>query len=323
MNIRIKTCTELPTSPNVDTVYHLSPVERGDAHYWERVDRNIGWITEDEQHILSKAKIRIAGCGGMGGMLGSIFKRAGVGELGITDRETFDLSNLNRQFAARQDTVGKSKAFETARMLRQITDDTNIIVYPQGICEETVDHFLEGCDAVCDEIEFWAVGARVLLHQRARERNIPIFNGDTVGFVTHLFLFTPQSMRVEEILGLSLEEAVALEQKIRDKTATENEVRRVMDIMLHFSAPELHEYCPHIGGQGNKTQVLQRLFEEQKASIIATNPPMASGFVANHVLLHLLKDSGTKREYVAVPEMPGYLSFDAARMSAKVVQESW
>jgi len=45
--------------------------------------------------------------------------------------------------------------------------------------------------------------------------------------------------------------------------------------------------------------------------------------MANRILLYLLKSSSVKRDIVAVPEMPGYLYFDAAKMEAKTVTEQW
>src|SRR5260221_227148 len=151
-----------------DMVYRLLPQNPDQVYYAERTDRNIGWITPDEQEMVHGSVIGVAGCGGMGGQLAEKLLRLGVGEIHITDSEDFDISNINRQFAAGRSTVGKSKAFETANMMRTITDDSTIVVDPRGIQEETVYGFVRGCDVICDEIEFWCVGARILLHRVAR-----------------------------------------------------------------------------------------------------------------------------------------------------------
>ena len=172
-----------------DVAYRLLPNDPDDAYYEERTDRNIGWITKEEQAMLGRAVVGVAACGGMGAQLAEKFLRLGIGEIRIADSECFDISNINRQFAATKNTVGKSKAFETARLLRTITDDTTIVVYPQGISRSTARSFVEGCDVVCDEIEFWCACARIALHQHARICGVPVFVANTVGFGSHVFLY--------------------------------------------------------------------------------------------------------------------------------------
>ena len=309
---------EVPETMGENQILKLIPVERGEDFYRARIDRNLGWITWEEQQFLRDRTIGIAGCGGMGGLLAQIFFRLGVGEVRIADPEVFDTSNLNRQYAARQDTVGKSKALETARGTRAVIDDATLVVYPQGICEGAVDHFLDGCDVVCDEIEFWAVGARILLHQKAREKGISLFNCNTVGFGTRLFFFEPDGYTMEQTLGLELAEATELQNRIRDGSATAEEKRKVMLAVLVGLVPELPEYCPEDPAFRNHQQAYQRLVEEGRAMIISTNPPMATGFLADHMLLHLLQHSTVRRTVTRPPKAPGYLYFDAACMKAKV-----
>lgn len=316
----ITDCYDLPEHPEYRT-YRLLPKNPDEKYYAERTDRNIGWITPEEQERLRLTTIGIAGCGGMGGQLAATFLRLGIGEIRIADIECFDISNINRQFAASRETIGKSKAWETAHLLRKISDDTTLVVYPQGIEPETVVQFLSGCDVLCDEIEFWAVGARILLHQSARLHGIPIFNCNTVGLGTRLFLFTQGSATMETCLGLTYEEAQELQKKIQSKRATEEEIRRVMNAVLEGLVPELPEYCATNASHKNREAVLRRLYKEGKASILATNPVMATGFLADYVLLHLLKDSEISRTVVQPPEAPGYLYFDAGYLDARVVRE--
>src|SRR5262249_5861415 len=141
--------------------------------------------------------ISIAGVGGMGGLASQIMVRLGIGEVRIADPEVFDLSNINRQLAAGINTIDKSKAIETARLLREITDDFNLIVYPEGVESNMVEEFVRGASIIIDEIEFWNIGSCIRMHQVARALGVPIFNCLTVGFATYLHLFTPQSMPVE------------------------------------------------------------------------------------------------------------------------------
>ncbi|MES2930824.1 MAG: ThiF family adenylyltransferase [Patescibacteria group bacterium] len=313
----------LPQEPDMGTAYRLTPHEGDSLFYRERTDRNIGWITREEQEFLRTKVVGIAGCGGMGGLVASILLRLGIGEVRIADNETFDVSNLNRQFGANLTTIGKSKAFETARLLRQIADDTTIEVYAMGINEESVSYFVKGCDLIADEIELLAVAPRILLHEVASLCNVPLLNSPTVGHRVYLFNFTPHSMQMSEVLGMSYNEAVILQEKMRDHTATKAEVERVVNAVTSFAAPEIPEYSADREKYSTVAEIKRRLLEEGKASIIGSNPPMAAGFLANHILFQLLKDSPLKRIFVLPPLMPGYLSFDAALLTTQAVQGIW
>ena len=322
-HLKIEESNQLPNQANSNTVYVLPPVNFSRNYYNERTDRNIGWISREEQEMLRGSTVGIAGTGGMGGLIAATLVRLGVGTVKIADCEEFDVSNINRQFAATKNTVGISKAFATAHMIRDIADDTTLVVYPQGITEETVDHFLDGCDIVCDEIEFWATGARVLLHQQARALRIPMINCDTVGHRTYLFYFTHDGMPIEEALGFDYAEAKYLQERAQKGTATALEKRKVMDAIIKVFMPEVPEYSLNTNLFSNQKNWDERLFNEGKAMIIPTNPPMASGFTANHVLFQLLKQSNIQRTIHDLPKMPGYIMFDAAHMQTDRVEETW
>lgn len=300
-------------------MYIMPPVREDAAYYRERTDRNIGWISREEQDSMREKTVGIAGCGGMGGLVAQILLRIGIGTLKIADCEVFDVSNLNRQAGAVQETIGRSKAFSTAQLLRNTCDDTTVIVYPHGINEDCADHFLSGCDIVLDEIEYWALAGRILLHQTARRKGIDVINCNTVGFGTRLFLFTPNGRTIEECFGnLGYEEAKAFDEAVAAGTVTLEQRVRVMVSVALGLIPEYPTYSPKSEPCGHLAIALMRLGKEGKAPIIGTNPPMASGFLADHTLLHLLRNSGVKRRVVRLPAAPGYLYFDAAKMRARV-----
>ncbi|MDR3547679.1 MAG: ThiF family adenylyltransferase [Candidatus Pacebacteria bacterium] len=320
MSVQIKEYDHVPeTLQGTDHALFFPAKHQQSSYYRWRTNRNIGWITDGEQETLRHAVVGIAGTGGMGGLLAATLVRLGVGEIRIADSEMFDVSNLNRQFGATRLSVGRSKALETARLIRDIADDTDLIVYPQGITADTVDDFIEGCTVICDEIEFWALGSRILLHEKTRLSGVSLFNCNSVGFASHLFLFRPDSVPIEKLVGVTRDEAYELERKIQNEKASANEISRVMECMLRILVPRLPEYCSGFADYRTADAVRERLFGEQQASIIATNPPFATGFLANHVLLYLLRNSRIERTTIAPPEPPGYLYLDSVLMQARSI----
>lgn len=318
MALSIVNTNTLPKEADKNSVYILEPVSRSESYYNERTNRNIGWISEEEQQMLKNMTVGVAGCGGMGGMVTQILVRVGIGTIKIADLDNFDVSNLNRQAAATHSTLGQNKAFATANLLRETAEDVSIHVYPYGISEDTVDSFIEECDLIIDSIEFWGLAGRILLHQKARDKDIHIINGVPVGFGTRLFLFNKNSASIEKCLGFSYEEAKEFEVKKNNNTATVKDKIRIMSAVTLGLIPEGVDYTKLDQPCGNFKVVLGRLLKEAVGSVISTNPPMAGGFLANHVVLHLLRNSPIKRNIVKLPLAPGYLFLDAAKMKAYV-----
>ena len=306
---------ELPENADPSHVYKIIPKEEKEDYYKERTDRNIGIINNKDQQLLKTKIVAIAGCGGMGGYLAMGLLRLGVGELRIADLESFDISNLNRQWAANKSTIGKSKAFETAHMLRNIATDTTISVYPMGITNEMLPEFVSGCDIIIDEIEFWELSAPIILHQKAREAGITILGANTAGFGAHLFKFTNVSMTIEEALGVNLSEAKEIDRIRNNKMFPTEELEKLIDRLLLIVTPELKNYHP------NEYPILKsRLLKEGRASIISTNPIFAAGFLGDQVLLHLLPHLNYGEP---IPSMPGYVYIDARKIEGKIVTKKW
>lgn len=318
------TRTTVPNNPRLGATYHLTPKNFDQAFYDERTNRNIGWITKEEQAILHASTVGIAGVGGMGGYVAQVLTRAGIGHIKIADTEQFDVSNLNRQFGANLSTIGKSKVLETGRLCRAIADDVFLSIYTQGITPATVADFVAGCDIICDEIEFWAVASRILLHMHMRETDATSFTCSSVGFGTTLTKFNAGSMKMETILEMTFEEAIELQTKIAAGIATPEEIGRAMELMLRLAAPVIPEYCKDTEQYSTVQALLERLKNSVTASIFGTNPLMASGFLANQIILEIINSkSPIAREAAIPPTMPGYVWFDSWLGTIKVVNNQW
>ncbi len=314
---------DLPDEVEPDRTYRLLPKDRGLRFYEERTDRNIGWITAEEQALLRRSVVAVAGCGGMGGVGAELLLRAGVGEIRLADLEIFDTSNIHRQIAAGIQTIGTSKVFATARRLRNITDDTTLVVYPQGVTPETFGHFVHGADLVLDEVEAWAISARIGLHREARHQGIHVLNCNSIGAGTRLFLFTPESDTMEQCLGLSYEEAEEFRVRVRTGEATTGEKTRMAEAVIRGLLPEVPEYSPRDPSERTAGNLHRRLSEEGKAMILASNPYGAASFLVNHSLFHLLRNSGVRRDIIWPVPMPGYLYRDDLLGVLKVERQRW
>jgi len=60
--------------------------------------KNLNAMTIEEQIRICGGKVLVCGCGGLGGVVGGLLGRAGVGLIRLVDDDVFVPSNLNRQW---------------------------------------------------------------------------------------------------------------------------------------------------------------------------------------------------------------------------------
>jgi hypothetical protein len=192
--------------------------------YDEMTKRNIGLLTPKEQERLRSLCVAVAGCGGIGGPAAHFLARLGVGELRLADPETFELSNVNRQFAAYVDTVGVNKAEAVAAELRRINPALAVTVWTEGLGPEMVDSFLDGAGAVVDALDFWSLGTEQLLHREAARRGLWIFTAQGAVEISTVTSFDPAAGALEGMVcdagGSSMATAIESFMPVLPKAAT-------------------------------------------------------------------------------------------------------
>ena len=66
-------------------------------------------LGEEGMKKLSDARVAVFGIGGVGGYVVEGLVRSGVGALDIVDKDTVDITNLNRQIIATRSSIGRYK----------------------------------------------------------------------------------------------------------------------------------------------------------------------------------------------------------------------
>lgn len=171
--------------------------------YDEAFSRNLGWLAPREQQRLRHARVAVAGLGGVGGVHVQALARLGVGALTLTDFDSFEFANFNRQAGAAQSTVGLSKAGVMCDFVRDVNPETDVRLFPDGINESNLADYLDGVDLLIDAIDFFANDLRPALYRAARERGIPVVCSAPLGAGASLICFLPGGMRFEDYFGFS------------------------------------------------------------------------------------------------------------------------
>lgn len=146
-----------------------------------RYDRQImiPEIGKEGQERLKKAKVFVAGAGGLGCPISVYLAVAGVGHIRIADHDRIDLSNLNRQILHWNKDIGRLKADSAGEKLPEINPDVKIETVSETIDDENVTSLTDGFDAIVDAMDNWP--ARYALNRAAVENNIPFFHGAVRG----------------------------------------------------------------------------------------------------------------------------------------------
>jgi len=177
-----------------------------DFDYSRAFSRNLGWITESEQEVLRNKRVAIAGLGGVGGSHLLTLSRLGIGAFHISDFDSFDLVNFNRQAGASVSHLGRQKVDVLSEMALDINPTLEIRKFPEGIGEQNVHEFLDGADLYVDGLDFFAVPARRLVFAECTARSIPAVTAAPLGMGVSLLNFLPNQVSFEEYFRMDGQE---------------------------------------------------------------------------------------------------------------------
>lgn len=170
--------------------------------YEAAFSRNLGWVTQAEQTALRGKRIAIAGMGGVGGGHLLTLARLGVGSFSISDFDTFDLANFNRQAGAFVSSLGRPKAEVLAAMVADINPECELRVFGEGVSAGNLEDFLGGADLYVDALDFFAFDIRRAVFAACHRMGIPAVTAAPLGLGAAVLVFQPDGMSFEEYFQL-------------------------------------------------------------------------------------------------------------------------
>ncbi|KIN89485.1 ThiF family adenylyltransferase [Thauera sp. SWB20] len=170
--------------------------------YEAAFSRNLGWVTQAEQAALRGKRIAIAGMGGVGGGHLLTLARLGVGSFSISDFDTFDLANFNRQAGAFVSSLGRPKVEVLAAMAADINPECELRVFGEGVSAGNLEDFLGGADLYVDALDFFAFDIRRAVFAACHRMGIPAVTAAPLGLGAAVLVFQPDGMSFEEYFQL-------------------------------------------------------------------------------------------------------------------------
>ena len=157
----------------------------------QRYDRQIMiyGFGKEGQEKLKKAKVFLAGAGGLGSPAAIYLVAAGIGTLRIADHDTVELSNLNRQVLHWEENIGKRKVDSAAYKLGKFNTGIKIETIAETITEDNVAKLVGDSDLIVDAMD--NLPTRYLLNRAAMKKGIPFFHGAVYGFEGRVMTVLP------------------------------------------------------------------------------------------------------------------------------------
>lgn len=250
--------------------------------YATAVDRNSGFMSEEEQEKLRSATVAIAGVGGDGALVAVQLARMGVESFRFADPDPFEVENLNRQATCTINTVGKNKAAVVADYVCGINPNAQIQTFEDGVQEHNVDRFVEGADHIIDETEFTKHDIGIRIHRVARRCGIAVTTGLNIGFAGMVTTYKSDGKPLEEQLGFRVDQDI--------------------DEIAQKAVP-ISRWLPYIPTYGDMNVLKKVASGEKSAPSVAPGVATAAGLVANEVFLSLVGTGNNRPEPIYAPRV--------------------
>ena len=139
----------------------------------DRFDRTKKLIGESAFDRLRSSKVLVIGVGGVGGYVCEALCRAGIGKIDIIDKDTVDITNINRQIIATTETIGKPKADVMRQRMLSINPELEVNAYQCFYLPETAEDFdFSEYDYIVDAVD--NVTAKLEIICRAKAVGTPV-----------------------------------------------------------------------------------------------------------------------------------------------------
>lgn len=110
------------------------------------------YLSQEERFVLERARIGVAGAGGLGSNCAAHLVRAGVRKLVLADFDVVTEANLNRQFFFR-DQIGEKKVSALADNLRRVEPGLELDLYDERLDAEGCRKAFKDCDVVVEAFD--------------------------------------------------------------------------------------------------------------------------------------------------------------------------
>ena len=102
------------------------------------------------QKKLLKSNVLIVGAGGLGSPISIYLAALGIGKIGIIDKDSVEISNLNRQIIFSTNDLKKNKSSVAINKLRKINPDIKLHSFNKRLTKKNINQIAKNFDLIVD-----------------------------------------------------------------------------------------------------------------------------------------------------------------------------
>jgi sulfur carrier protein ThiS adenylyltransferase len=122
---------------------------------------------------LRKFRVGIAGAGGLGSNCAVALAKCGVGTLVISDFDTIEESNLNRQYYF-TDQIGMLKTIALKENISRINPEVFVIVHQKKLDNQNIPKIFSGCDVIVEAFDSAEMKQMIIETVQLKMAGIPL-----------------------------------------------------------------------------------------------------------------------------------------------------
>jgi sulfur carrier protein ThiS adenylyltransferase len=122
---------------------------------------------------LRKFRVGIAGAGGLGSNCAVSLAKCGVGTLVISDFDTIEESNLNRQYYF-TDQIGMLKTIALKENISRINPEVFVIVHQKRLDSHNIPEIFSGCDVIVEAFDTAEMKQMIIETVQLKMSGIPL-----------------------------------------------------------------------------------------------------------------------------------------------------
>lgn len=139
------------------------------------------------QEKLLAASILIVGAGGLGCPAAMYLASAGVGQITLADDDKVDLSNLQRQIAHHNSSIGLRKVASLKDSILQINPDIKVTALAERLQDDILALEIDKADVVVDCSD--NLKTRLEINKYCRQYKVPLVSGAAIRMEAQLSVF--------------------------------------------------------------------------------------------------------------------------------------
>ncbi len=221
---------------------------------------------EEAMARLKEARVAVFGIGGVGGHAAEALARSGIGAIDLIDKDTVEITNINRQIVALHSTLGRGKAEVMKERILDINKDCHVRAHKCFYLPETKENFdFRLFDYVVDAVD--TVTAKIQLIMEAEKYNTPVISSMGAGNKME-----PTAFEVADIYETSvcpLAKVMRRELKKRGVRSLKVVYSKEEPVRLPYpqgerGAPASNAFVPSVAGLILASEVIKDLTERER-----------------------------------------------------------